>query len=97
MNIVQTLTQADAIALQAAVDAQLGYPKNGVDVGGGLHVPAAQSRTTTAAAPMQKAASVIWGLPIGSDMVAVIGAAVPLPGGAAVVALDNTWLRTFTP
>jgi hypothetical protein len=41
-----------AIAAQQQVDASLGYPKPGVDVGGGRHVSPAQSATQTYAAPV---------------------------------------------
>ena len=40
-----------AIKAQQAVDVSLGYPKPGVDVGGGVHAPPAQTVTTTYAAP----------------------------------------------
>jgi hypothetical protein len=43
--------QASAQACAAPVDTALGYPKAGVDVGQGIHVPPAQSRTITYAAP----------------------------------------------
>lgn len=38
-------TLADAGVLRARVAARLGYPKPGLDIGGGLHVSAAESRT----------------------------------------------------
>lgn len=37
--------KSEADAVQAAIDTAAGYPRNGVDVGKGIHVPAAQSRT----------------------------------------------------
>jgi hypothetical protein len=41
-----------AIAAQQAVDKALGMPIAGRDIGGGVHVPASQSVTTTYAAPL---------------------------------------------
>lgn len=37
--------KSEADALQADIDLSAGYPKNGVDIGGGIHVPKGQSQT----------------------------------------------------
>jgi len=65
--------QSDAQALQAQVDASLGYPKAGVNVGGGVHAPPEQSVTLTYAVP-QLLDDGTWGYPID----AVSSTAIPL-------------------
>lgn len=49
-----------AIQAQQQVDAALGYPKPGQDVGGGIHAPPSQSVTTTYFAPTSIAGSVYY-------------------------------------
>ena len=44
MKCIDFAAQADALAFSIAVDAALGYPLEGVDVGGGRH---AEGATTT--------------------------------------------------
>lgn len=43
--IVYSNDQAGALAMQAKLDAAYGCPVAGVDIGGGVHAPAAQSVT----------------------------------------------------
>ena len=45
-------TLPGAQACQQAVDAAVGYPRPGINVGGGIHAPPAQTTTTTYAAPI---------------------------------------------
>ncbi len=45
MKTIRFATEADARELSAAVDKAAGYPKHGVDVGGGKHVDPQVSRT----------------------------------------------------
>lgn len=47
MRAIVFATQAAALAGIASLDAVLGYPRDGVDIGGGVHAPAAASRTAT--------------------------------------------------
>lgn len=44
---------ASCDAFAAKVDAELGYPKPGTDIGDGIHVPPAQSVTLRWAAPIE--------------------------------------------
>lgn len=44
---------ANATAFRNAIDAVFGYPRDGVDIGGGVHATAAQSRTLTWAVPFR--------------------------------------------
>lgn len=48
-----TNAQANAQAFANAINAVLGYPRDGVNVGGGIHVPPAQSRTLTWGTPFR--------------------------------------------
>lgn len=88
MTAIVCLAQSDADTYSAAVDAKLGYPKPGVNIGGGIHVPPAQSVTTRYADVQKHPTLAQWSYP---DDAAVIGAAIALPVGATVQALDATW------
>lgn len=46
-------TRSECLALAAAVDKSLGYPRAGVNVGGGIHVPPELSVTRTHADPLE--------------------------------------------
>lgn len=48
-----TNAAANAQAFANALDAILGYPRDGVDIGGGIHAPPAQSRTHRWATPFR--------------------------------------------
>lgn len=48
-----TAAQANAQAFVDALNAALGYPRAGVDIGGGIHAPPAASRTLTWATPFR--------------------------------------------
>lgn len=88
MTAAVFVTRADADAYSAAVDARLGYPKPGIDVGGGKHVPPPQSATARYGDVQKHPTLAQWAYP--SDPV-VTAAAVALPGGAVVQPLDATW------
>jgi hypothetical protein len=64
---------ASAQVVQAQVDAALGYPKAGVDVGGGVHVPPSQSITTTYMQPVPLA-TVGYGYPVDAVIAPVLTA-----------------------
>lgn len=53
MNAYVTASQATATSWQGTVDGNMGYPKAGVDIGGGVHAPPDQSVTTTYAVPFK--------------------------------------------
>ena len=48
-----TNAQQNAANFAAALDAVLGYPRDGIDIGGGIHAPKAQSRTHRWAVPFR--------------------------------------------
>jgi len=52
-GIVFPSDQAGALAMQAKLDGAYAYPVAGVDVGGGIHAPPAQSVTTHYGAVVQ--------------------------------------------
>lgn len=86
------LNQTDALALQAALDTQLGYPRAGVNVGGGVHVPPAQAVTTHAAVPFKHPVSTLWAVQESPEISSVVGGPVAIPIGAtAHTSLDGTW------
>jgi hypothetical protein len=45
VNCLACITLADAQTFRAQLDTAQGYPKNAVDIGGGVHASAAESRT----------------------------------------------------
>lgn len=85
-------TQSKAIALVAPVDTGLGYPKAGRDIGGGRHVPPAQSVTTTYARPLQHPTLSEWAYPADANVVPIVGPNAVTLGLPVAVALDGTWL-----
>ena len=60
-----------AVAFQVQIDAKLGYPKSGVDVGSGVHAPPSQSATLTYMAPVQLA-TVGFGFPVDAVILPVL-------------------------
>jgi hypothetical protein len=86
-------SQGAALAVAAIVDAQQGYPKPGVDVGGGIHVPPAQSITTTYAVPTSPDGGATWSYP--AD--AVTTAALATPQAATALAAQAVVLPAPTP
>lgn len=92
MTGVVTLTKADALTLQTNLDNRLGYPRNGIDVGGGFHQPISACRSLTSSAPIQNPNTLAWAVPTSPEITAVIGASVSLPPGATIQTLDTTWI-----
>jgi hypothetical protein len=93
MNAYVTATQANALSWQATVDASQGYPKAGVDVGAGIHVPPAQSITLTYFVPFEHPTLAEWAyLADAVSSPALVGAsALPIP-----TLLDATWFPAPT-
>lgn len=56
--------RADAEALLARLDATLGYPRAGVDIGAGIHVPATESRTLHHTHVREHPSRLEWAVPI---------------------------------
>lgn len=58
-------SEAAAAAFVADLDRALGYPRDGVNIGGGVHAPAEQSRTLTHAIPLKHPTRDEWAVPVG--------------------------------
>jgi hypothetical protein len=91
MNVYAFPTQAAAQACQAAVDAHIGFPVAGHDVGPGAHAPAAQSRTTTYSVPFQNATTLQWGYLADATTTPILAPQAVALGLPAPVAVDATW------
>lgn len=89
MNAIIFLSQAAADTASAAYDARLGYPKPGVDVGGGRHAAPTVSVTIRASDVLKHPTLPQWAYPE-SDEVVSARAVVGLRGGVEQ-ALDTTW------
>jgi hypothetical protein len=63
-------TEQEARARCADLDTALGYPKAGVDIGGGIHAPPELSRTLRHVEPMKHPKRDEWAVPI--DEVAAV-------------------------
>ena len=61
-----------ATAILARVNARLGYPKAGVDIGGGLHATALQSMTTSHASVRAHPTLSLWAIQGGPELLAII-------------------------
>lgn len=79
---------AKAQAFSAAINAKVGYPSDGVNIGGGIHASAAEARTLRHADIIAHPTLPQWAYP--QDPVE-IGAAVALPVNATVQTLDASW------
>lgn len=81
--------QPTATAFAAAIDADFGYPKDGVRVGGGIHASRAEGRTTRYAGILKHPTLSRWAYP--EDPV-VRGKEGRVPIGTATrQTLDATW------
>lgn len=96
MALVFTV-QADANGYSAAVDAKLGYPKPGVDIGGGIHVPPAQSVTVRYGNVFPHPTLPQWMYPDNPTQPSVepnVTKQVPVPVTASEQTIDATWFPT---
>jgi len=87
MTGIVYLSQAPADAQSTSVDVALGYPRDGVDVGGGIHCTPAQSRTYRHAQVIQHPTLLQWAYPVDAINSPVISPVVL----ATAVVLDTTW------
>lgn len=86
--------QTDAQSFQAKCDQVLGYPKPGVDIGGGTHVPPAESVTTHEADVRKHPTLSQWAhqsTPNVDGALATVKAGLPGLTVTAPVTLDSTW------
>ena len=77
--------------LSPAVDAHMSYPLAGTDIGGGIHVPPAQSVTTTYFVPLQHPGGGSWAYISDANVTAAVGPNAIAWGLSAPVTLDATW------
>jgi len=89
MIAVVFTNQADADAFSAAVHAKTGpYPKEGIDVGGGIHMPKAQCAAVRYANVRKHPTNAEWAYVHDATVEAQ---AIALPPDATVKALDASW------
>jgi len=82
---------ADANVFASSADSRLGYPKNGVDVGGGVHVSTAQGRTFQHAAVVKHPTLSLWRYPWDAVVQGEVGKGLTVPVTATPTVLDATW------
>lgn len=90
--IVFTVKQADADAYSAAIDVKLGYPRNGVDIGAGIHAPQVVSRTLRYGAVLKHPVLAKWAYFPEDATVDAQGVALPI-GATDNQTLDATWFQ----
>lgn len=85
--------QATALTFRSNVDSLCGYPKPGVDIGGGIHVPPAQSVTVHAHMVLPHPTLAEWAHLISAEVSAVAAQAATASATVlpAVTTLDATW------
>lgn len=88
MTAIVCALQADADSYSATIDAKLGYPKDGIDIGGGIHATKLESRTLRHNKVLKHPTLANWAYPRDAIETAQ---AVALPLGATVQVLDATW------
>ena len=84
---------ATATTFRNALDVQLGYPKPGIDVGGGVHAPPAQSVTPHYAGVLKHPTLATCAILSDATITPVVTAAANALAVAVPVstALDGTW------
>jgi hypothetical protein len=85
MSHIIFTSQKEAEAYGAAVDKQMGYPKGGTNVGGGIHAPADQGMTLRYGDVRKHPKDELWSYPDPglTDL--------PLPKDAVKSTLDDSW------
>ena len=89
MTAVVCVTQVDATNYAAQVDAALGYPRNSVDHGAGLHTSSA--KTLRYQDVIKHPTLSQWAFPRDAQVAAL---PVAIPVGATVQTLDASWFPT---
>lgn len=94
MRAVVCDTQLKADTFSATIDTRLGYPKFGVDIGGGIHLPRNASRTLRHAGVFKHPTLSLWAY---TDDEVGPRESIPLPPGASAQLLDSTWFPPAGP
>lgn len=89
MTALVCVTQIDANKYQSDVDVAQGYPKDGVDIGGGVHASKAESRTYHQAIVMKHPTTSSWAYL--DDTTIGDAKGVVKPPGSMMQVLDATW------
>jgi hypothetical protein len=88
-NWYVTSTQANASSWASTVDTAQGYPKAGVNIGGGQHCSVAEGTTKHYGPSLQHPTLQLWAYISDSTTVPLLVGATALPVPAA---LDSTWV-----
>ncbi|NBW08766.1 MAG: hypothetical protein EBR82_12155 [Caulobacteraceae bacterium] len=76
-----------ALAFASSVDAALGYPEPGTDIGGGQHADGAQAQSTAYSSVIIHPTKALWAYVADAVTLPIMDAAT----AATVVDLDSTW------
>lgn len=91
MNAIVFTARGDADSISTAIDTRLGYPKPGVDIGGGVHAPPAQTVTIRYGDVERHPTLALWRYPYDTPVQGEVGRGLAIPVTGAVSALDATW------
>lgn len=80
-----------AFAVAIRVNEAGGYPRAGIDVGGGIHAPAAQTKTTGYADVLKHPTLAQWSYPADPFVKSVVGPTAVSLGAIDAGPLDPTW------
>jgi hypothetical protein len=87
--------KTDGQSFQTAVNAKLGYPKAGVNAGGGVHCSVAEATTQRESDLLQHPTLTLFAhfeSPAVDGVLPSVKASIPTVTVGAPVALDNTWV-----
>jgi hypothetical protein len=84
-------SMVDATSFSASMDARLGYPKAGVNIGPGLHASIAEGTTLRHGEVVQHPTLMAWRYPDDGPVKTEIGKGLVLPITATEQTLDATW------
>ena len=79
-----------ALDFAAKVDVSLGYPCDGISVGGGVHAPPESAVTATFAAPEKHPTEAKWAYPLAPEVTKIVDVAA-VQKLAPAVPRDATW------
>jgi len=84
MKVIISVDVSELEAIAAELDARLGYPFDGIDIGGGVHAPPEQSRTLRRADVIKHPSLNQWALPVDQDVADALLARADVTGPAPV-------------